>query len=728
MQIQQIVALKGPNIWANFAVLEALVDLGRFEDLPTHELPGFTDRLMGFLPTLIEHRCSVGEREGFLQRLQLGTWLGHVLEHVTLELASLAHLPVGFGRARGTGERGRYKVVVRCDEPVFGEACLHTGRELILAAVDGSPFALEAELRRLRELAEKVCLGPGTQAIVTAAQSRGIPHLRLTERSNLVQLGYGKAQRRIWTAETDGTAAVAESIAQDKELTRTLLRSVGVPVPEGRVVSSEADAWATALELGLPVVVKPQDGNWGRGVSIRLEERGAVETAFRIAADNGSGVVVERFVPGAQYRVLVVGDKAVAATGGEADRLVGDGVHSVAELVDRANQDPSRGAGPTHLLTTLVLDEISRELLQRQGLGPSAVPAAGRGVLIHYNGDLTVDVTDRLSADIAASCVLAARTVGLDIAGMDIIAEDIGRSLESQGGAVIEVNASPSLLMHVKPLQGAPRPVGEAIVDHMFGREQTGRVPLIAISGSRRAEVVAALVGSALAAAGYETGRLDAEGVRVGEHWLERGDVARAAGGRRLLMNPFANAFVFALTEKTVLEEGLPFDRCQVAVVTDADVPPPAPDVDGPSHVWRALRCPVDVVLPSGVAVLNADDPNVVNMGAHCKGKVIYFATDVSAPRLASHLGASGRAVVLEQGRAVLCHGASRVEILDAATLASARVPGRTVTAQDWLAAFAASLAFGMTVEAVQSGFLREFGARAAHPPERGATDVATLG
>src|SRR3954468_6997910 len=410
MQIRKIFDLNGPNIWSNKPAIEAWVDLGHFEELPTNKLDGFTERLMGYLPTLIEHRCSIGERGGFLQRLETGTWLGHVLEHVTLELQSLAYSPVGFGRARETLEYGVYKVVVRCESPRFAELCMRRARELILSIVDGKPFDLEAELKELRIQGGHLCLGPGTQAIVDAARARGIPFLRLTD-GNLVQLGYGKAQRRIWTAETDGTSAVAESIAQDKELTRRLLRSVGVAVPEGRVVKTAEDAWAAASALGLPVVVKPQDGNWGRGVSIRLEDRAAVETAFQIAANEGSGVVVERFVPGSQYRVLVVGEQAVAATGGEAEHVVGDGVHTVAELVERKNQEPARGATTSHVLTKLVIDDISLELLRHQGFTPKSVPPSGRVALIHYNGDLTVDVTDRLSPEIAASCVLAARTV-----------------------------------------------------------------------------------------------------------------------------------------------------------------------------------------------------------------------------------------------------------------------------------------------------------------------------
>ncbi len=727
MQIRTVIALKGPNVWANFPVLEATVELGRYEELPTNLLPGCTDRLMESLPSLIEHRCGVGERGGFLQRLREGTWLGHVLEHVTLELLSLAHLPVGFGRARSTGEHGVYKVVVRCEEAAFGEACLSAGRELVMAAVEGRDFPVASELRRLRELADGICLGPSTQAIVSAARERGIPSIRLST-GNLVQLGYGKAQRRIWTAETDGTAAIAESIAQDKELTRTLLRSVGVAVPAGRRVTSPEDAWVAANELGLPVVVKPQDGNHGRGVSIRLEDRCAVEQAFQIAANEGTGVVVERFVPGAQYRVLVVGERAVAASGGEADQLVGDGVHSVAELVASANRDPSRGEDSAQLLTTLVLDDISLELMRQQGLTPASVPAAGRVVLIRYNGDLTVDVTDRLHADVAASSVLAAQTIGLDIAGIDLIAEDISRPLEAQGGAVIEVNASPGLVMHLKPLHGQPRPVGEAIVAHVFGPSQTGRVPLVAVAGSHRAEPVAALLGRVLLSAGYHLGQADGEGVRVGDHWLSRGDTARAAGCRRLLMNPFANAFLFQVPAQSVLDDGLAFDRCQVAIVTDVDEAPPAPDTSTPSFHWRAVRAVADVVLPNGVAVLNADDPAVARMAAHTKGRVVYFAESSAAAPLAAHLDAGGVAVLLDAGRAQLCRGSEREELIDLAWLSPARTAAGAPAMTDWLAVLAACHALGMTPDALRSSFFHEFGSRPAPLPERASATAATVG
>jgi cyanophycin synthetase len=699
MQIRKILTLVGPNVWANYPVLEAWVDLGAFDTQPSNTLPGFVDRLTAWLPSMIEHRCSEGARGGFFLRLRDGTWLGHVLEHVTLELQTLAHLPVGYGRTRETSERGVYRVVVECLDPGFGEDCLRTGRDLMLAAIDDRPFDVQGHLRRLRELADRLCLGPSTQAIVSAAKARGIPYVRISQ-GNLVQLGYGKAQRRIWAAETTKTCALAESIAQDKELTRQLLYSVGVPMPEGRAALNREDAWAAAQDLGLPVVVKPQDANHGRGVSICLENQAAVEAAFDIASREGSGVVVERFISGSQFRVLVVGDEAVAASGGEAEQVLADGLHTVEELVALANQDPRRGEDSAMPLTPLVLDEISLELLRHQGLDTTAVPAAGRAVIIHYNGDLTVDVTERMHPDVAASCVVAAQTVGLDVAGIDLIAGDIGQPLETQNGAVIEVNASPGLVMHLKPLVGNPRPVGEAIVKHLFPPGESGRVPLVAVSGSNGKTLVASLVASMLAAASRTVGEASARGLRIGQRVLSSKDCANAAGVRRVLVNPFVDAIVVEADERRVIQEGLAFDRCDVAVVTnlDSDAHQREPDEKERVLLAKAIRAPVDVVLPEGCAVLNAEDAEVATMAVKCRGKIVYFARDGEAELMREHLDKGGQVVSLEKGTVVARHMAEVVPILEVDQL------GSPLPIANLLAAVGAGMALGLTPHAVRDG------------------------
>jgi cyanophycin synthetase len=700
MQIRKVLSLVGPNIWANYPVLEAWVDLGHFDALPTNLLPGFTQRLTAWLPSMVEHRCSEGVRGGFFQRLHDGTWLGHVLEHVTLELQTLAHLPVGYGRTRETSERGVYRVVVECQDATFAEACLRTGRELILAAVDDVRFDVAEHLRRLRELADKVCLGPSTQAIVTAAKVRGIPSLRMSQ-GNLVQLGYGKAQRRIWAAETAQTRALAESIAQDKELTRQLLYSVGVPMPRGRAASNREDAWAAAQELGLPVVVKPQDANHGRGVSIRLENRQAVEAAFDIASREGSGVLVERFISGRQYRVLVVADQAVAASGGEAEQVLADGVHTVEQLVAQANQDPKRGEDSALPLTPLILDEISIELLHHQDLEKTSIPAAGRAVLIHHNGDLTVDVTERLHPEVAASCVVAAQTVGLDVAGIDLIADDIGLPLEEQDGAIIEVNASPGLVMHLKPLVGKARPVGEAIVGHLFAPDESGRVPVVAVSGSRGKAAVVSAVAAMLTTTGRLVGQSSSDGLRVGPRVLSGKNGADAANARRLLLNPFVEAMVFETAEIKVVREGLAFDRCQVAVVTDLDSAEPVGEqyVDR-TLVAKAARAPLDVVLPDGCAVLNAEDADVAAMAEKCRGRVIYFASDADSPILREHLSKGGQGVCLAGGSIVAMEGTRARPLF---TWDELQLPP-PVTAIEVLAAVGAGLALELNSNAIRQG------------------------
>jgi len=716
MQIRKILSLVGPNVWANYPVLEAWVDLGRFDTQPSNTLPGFVDRLTAWLPSMIEHRCSEGVRGGFFMRLRDGTWLGHVLEHVTLELQTLAHLPVGYGRTRETSERGVYRVVVECLEPGFGEACLRTGRDLILAAIDDRPCDVQDQLRSLRELADKVCLGPSTQAIVTAAKARGIPHVRISH-GNLVQLGYGKAQRRIWAAETAKTCALAESIAQDKELTRQLLYSVGVPMPAGRAAKDRNDAWVAAQELGLPVVVKPQDANHGRGVSIRLEDRAAVEAAFDIASREGSGVVVERFISGAQYRVLVVGEEAVAASGGEAEQVVADGTHTIDELVALANLDPRRGEGSAMPLTPLVLDEISLELLRRQGLDKTSVPAAGRTAIIHHNGDLTVDETDRMHPDIAASCVIAAQTVGLDVAGIDLIAEDIGRPLEAQHGAVIEVNASPGLVMHLKPLVGKPRPVGEAIVSHLFPPGESGRVPLVAVSGESGKTFVASMVASMLVAASRTVGEASSRGLRIGPRVLSGKDCTDAASARRLLVNPFVDAMVIETDELKVVQEGLAFDRCDIAVVTNLGSGAPKEAVDEKERVLvaKAIRAPVDVVLPEGCAVLNADDPEVAAMAEKCRGRTLYFSRDEQSALVREHMGKGGQAVFVANGAIVASHMGKSLPMFE---LDRSNTIGATLALTEHLvAAVGAGVALGLTPHSVREGIEAALAAETGSAP-----------
>ena len=679
IQLLRITYLRGPNVWTYRPVLEVWLDLGELEAFPSNLLPGFNDRLVAQLPALIEHHCGVGERGGFLQRLTEGTWAGHVLEHVVIELLNLAGMPTGFGQTRSTSRRGVYRMVFRArDEQVAREA-LAQGHRLLMAAINDESFDVAAAVARLRDKVDDCYLGPSTACIVAAATDRRIPHIRLNE-GNLVQLGYGASQRRIWTAETDSTSAIAEGIASDKDLTKSLLKACGVPVPEGTVVDSAEAAWEAAEDIGLPVVVKPSDGNHGRGVTLDLSRREDIEAAFAVAEAHGSEVIVEKYLRGQEHRLLVVGGQVVAAARGDTAWVTGDGVSSVADLVDaQINADPRRGDTEDFPLGRIDLrsdkmDTVVLLDLQRQGLTPASVPEPGRRVLIQRNGNVAVDCTDEVHPEVAHLVALAARVVGLDIAGIDVVATDISRPLAEQGGGIVEVNAGPGLLMHLKPAQGSPRPVGRAIVDHLFADHESGRIPIVGVAGSRDSARLSRLIAWLIHLSGRHVGLACRDGLFLDRRQVEKGDCARFDPAHRLLMNRNVQAAVVENDAQAILDDGLAYDRCSVGVVTDVVLDPARRealarhDVNAPEQLHRVMRTQIDVVLPDGVAVLNAGDATVASLAPLCDGEVIFYAADEAAAQgevLSTHRAAGGRAVLLRGGRIVLATGSQEETLAD---------------------------------------------------------------
>ena len=704
IEILRITPLRGPSIWTYRPALEAWVDIGDLEDSPSHTIPGFVDRLVAWLPSLVEHHCSEGTRGGFIQRLREGTWPAHIMEHVTLELQNLIGQRTGFGKARSTSQRGIYRVVVRSRQEEVTRACLYAARDLVMAAIDDRPFDLPATLSRLAEVVEKHCLGPSTACIVDAASERGIPWIRLND-GNLVQLGYGSRQRRIWTAETDSTSAIAESIASDKDLTKRLLQSCGVPVPEGQVVGSPEEAWEAAEDIGLPVVVKPSDGNHGRGVSLDLSSREDVMAAYTLADEHGSEVLVERYIRGDEHRLLVVGGKLVAAARGESAWIVGDGRLSVQALIDQQiNTDPRRGEGEEFPLTPVRLDDPESSVrinLQRQGLSGESVPAAGQRVMVVPNGNLAIDCTAQVHPKVAAMAALAARIVGLDIAGVDLVAEDIGRPLHEQGGAIVEVNAGPGLLMHLKPALGTPQPVGAAIVEHLFANGEDGRIPVVGVAGSAGTTPVARLIHWLLHLDGRRSGLACSDGIYLGRRQVERVDGTRWEIARRLMINRTVEAAVVESSVSTILGEGLAYDRCAVGVVTSIAEPKglEAFDVNGIEQVATAIRTQVDVVLPGGAAVLNAQDERVAALAGLSDGEVIFHATDDNNAVVLAHVQAGGRAVVLVDGAIQLLGNQAALTVVDVS-----RLPPGLPDRGSLLAAVAAAWALGLSPDLMRAG------------------------
>lgn len=703
----RITHLSGPNIWTYRPVLEAWVDIGDLEDCPSNTIPGLYERLTAWLPGLIEHRCGVGERGGFLQRLREGTWPAHILEHVTLELQNLAGMKVGFGKARETSARGVYKVAVRTRNEQVGRACLQDARDLLMAAIEDQPFDLAVTLTRLRNLADTLCLGPSTACIVDAATESHIPFIRLTD-GNLVQLGYGARQRRIWTAETDQTAAIAESIASDKDLTKSLLASCGVPVPEGRLVDSPQDAWEAAEDIGLPVAVKPVDANHGRGVSLDLMTQAHVEAAYVVARAESRKVIVERHVPGHEHRLLVVGGRLVAAARGEMIWVTGDGHSTITELIDtQLNTDPRRGIAEDFPLSIIVIDEepAIRLELARQGFKPESIPASGQEVLVQRNGNVAIDVTDTVHPEVTAMAALAARIVGLDVAGVDLVAEDISQPLDQQRGAIVEVNAGPGLLMHLKPAQGKPRPVGRAIVDHLIPQSENGRIPVVGISGAN-GTLIARLVASLLHLSGRYVGLACSDGLYMNQRQVEQGDSSTWLAGQRLLMNRAVEAAVFEHPATAILREGLPYDRCQVGVVTEVSGADTLGEfyISEPDQLYNVLRTQMDVVLSDGVGVLNADDALVVKMASLCDGAVIYFGLDPHQPAITVHRSKGGRAVFARNGHIILASGPNEIDFASLAALPLTRPGQPSQHTVSLLAAIGVALALGIAPELIHAG------------------------
>jgi len=652
MEVSRIRTLRGPNLWSRHTAIEAVVTCTAQEQglHPQH-------------PTE-QHLRRIFPQVGPFDAVRPGqaVTLAHALEKVTLGLQIQAGCPVSFSRTTPTEEPGVYQVVVEYTEETVGRKALELAEQLCYAAISGMGFDLEASIAHLHELDEDVRLGPSTAAIVDAALARGIPVRRLTDGS-MVQFGWGAKQRRIQAAEVDTTSAIAESIAQDKALTKSLLHAAGVPVPLGKPSSSLEHAWQIAHEIGLPVVVKPQDGNQGKGVSVNISDRHAFDKAYATALRYGV-VMVEKFLPGHDYRLLVVGHKLVAASRREPPLVVGDGRHTVRQLVDLVNADPRRGDGHATSLTKIRFDDIAIARLHEQDLQPESIPVKGRRVLLRNNANLSTggtatDVTDDVHPEVASRAIEAAQMVGLDICGVDVVCESIMRPLEEQNGGIVEVNAAPGLRMHISPSYGKGRDVGKAVIEHMYAPGDHGRVPVIAVTGTNGKTTTVRLIAHLMRTQGLRVGMTNTDGVYVNGRQTDSGDCSGPRSARNVLMHPEVDAAVFETARGGLLREGLAFDRCQVAVVTNLGTG----DHLGLNYVTTledltvVKRVIVLNVEPGGMAVLNANDPAVAAMGRHCPGDVTFFALDASQPVLATHRAQGKRVVYVDKGDLVAQKG-----------------------------------------------------------------------
>jgi cyanophycin synthetase len=729
MQVSRIRALRGPNLWSHHTAVEAIVHCA-LPELSIADLPHFETRLRARFPEIGPLQAT-GHDEAIT--------MARVLELSALGMQAQAGCPVTFSRTTPTLEAGIFQVVVEYSEEAVGRLALELAEALCIAAQNDTAFDLSSALNELRELDEELRLGPSTGSIVYAAVARNIPYRRLTAGS-LVAFGWGSRQRKIQAAEMDGTSAIAEAIAQDKELTKKLLDAAGVPVPLGRTALDMDDAWAIACEIGLPVVVKPKDGNQGKGVTVNVTTREQLNAGYIAACEFRDDILVERYLPGNDFRLLVVGNKLVAAARRDPPQVVGDGTHSVRELVEQVNKDPRRGTGHATSLTKIRFDDIALASLAKQGYDADSVPSKGTRVVLRNNANLSTggsatDVTDDVHPEVAARAVAAAQMIGLDICGVDVVCDSVLKPIEEQNGGVVEVNAAPGLRMHLSPSFGKGRAVGEAIVSAMFADGEDGRIPIIAVTGTNGKTTTVRLIAHLLTTSGLRTGMTNTDGVYIEGRQIDSGDCSGPRSARNVLSHPDVDAAVFETARGGVLREGLAYDRCKVAVVTNIGTG----DHLGLNYITTVedlavlKRVIVQNVADNGVAVLNAADPIVAAMAKNCTGAVTFFASDAQHPVLAAHRVRGHRVVFVEDGHMVAAEGKliTRIPLSEIPITRNGTIGFQV---ENVMASVAAAWGINVSWEAIRAGLI-SFANESDNAPGRfnvfnyrGATLIADYG
>lgn len=661
MRILKTQTLRGPNYWSirHRKLIVVRLDLEELADRPSHEIPGFYEGLVEALPSLVEHFCSPGHRGGFLQRIREGTMMGHIMEHVALELQNLAGMSVGFGRTRETATPGVYRVVFQYQYEQAGRYAARAAFRLCQSIVETGHYPaseIEQDLRDLNEIREQASLGPSTEAIVKEAEAQQIPWMELEARA-MLQLGYGVHQKRIQATLSGQTGILGVELACDKESTKRILKAAGVPVPRGEVIYF-FDELEQAIEDvgGYPIVIKPLDGNHGRGITINIEDWDQAQAAFDAARDVSKGVIVERYYVGRDHRVLVINHKVVAVAERVPAHVVGDGYSTVEELIEKTNQDPRRGQGHDNVLTRIEVDRTSWELLDRQGLSLTSVLDQGeicylRATANLSTGGIAIDRTDDIHPKNVWLAERVSRIVGLDIAGIDIVTPDISQPLRGVDGVIVEVNAAPGLRMHLCPSEGIPRNVAEPILDMLFPAGSPARVPIISITGTNGKTTTTRLTAHIFRQTQQTVGYTTTDGIYIGDFLVERGDTTGPQSAQVILQDPMVEVAVLETARGGILRSGLGFDTCDVGMVLNVAADHLGiGDIETVEDLAHLKSVVVESVQPHGYAILNADDPLVARMAERIVSKIAYFSMDPSNPIVRSHTQEGGIAAVYETG------------------------------------------------------------------------------
>ena len=674
MHIREINAMRGPNYWSirRHKLIVMVLDLQEMEELPSNKIEGFGDRLKMMFPSMYSHRCSVGEAGGFFQRVQEGTWMGHVIEHIALEIQTLAGMDTGFGRTRGYGENGVYNVVFSYIEENVGRYAAKASVNICRALISGDAYNLETDIQKMRELREKERLGPSTGSIVEEAESRGIPWIRLNKYS-LCQLGYGANQKRIQATVTSETSSIGVELACDKEDTKYLLEQAQVMVPKGDIISLESSLEQACQDVGFPLVVKPIDGNHGRGITVNITNYEDALVAFHMAKKVSNKIIIENYIQGEDYRLLVINNVMVAAAKRTPAHVIGDGKSTVKELVDEVNKDPRRGYGHENVLTQITINELTKTILAAIGYNEDSIPLDGEKVILKDTANLSTggtaeDVTDIVHPSNVSMVERISKIIDLDICGIDIMTTDISKPLEETNGAVLEVNAGPGFRMHLAPTKGLPRNVAVPVVDKLFPQKgETGRIPIIAVTGTNGKTTTTRLIAHMAKMKGYRVGYTTSDGIYIQNRLLMKGDCTGPASAEFVLKDPTVNFAVLECARGGLLRAGLGFKKCDVGIVTNV-----ASDhlglkgIHSIDQLAKVKGVIPETVLADGYAILNADDDLVYEMRRSIECNLALFSMDEDNPRIKALQKLGGITAVYENGYVTLCRGTWKMRVMKA--------------------------------------------------------------
>lgn len=670
MEIVQIRVTNGPNYWSirRHKLIVMLLDLQEMEERPSNTVPGFLERLKAMMPSLYEHRCSEDCEGGFFIRVEEGTWMGHIVEHVALEMQTLAGMDTGFGRTRESDKKGVYHVVFSYIEQKAGEYAAKASVDLVQAIIDNKDFDLESAIQTLREIREEVRLGPSTGSLVEEAIRRNIPFIRLN-RHSLVQLGYGKNQRRIQATVASTTSSIAVELACDKEETKNILEAASIPVPRGFIIRSEEELEATAKRVGYPIVIKPVNGNHGKGATTNILTIEAAKEAFAAAQYYSRSVIVEKYITGRDFRVLVINYKFVAAALRTPAAVIGDGINTIAALIAKVNEDPRRGYGHEKVLTSIKIDDAVHFMLEKYGYTLETIPKAYEEVWVKPTANLSTggtseDVTDLVHPSNIVMCERIARVIGLDICGVDIMAANLSEPLNESGGAVLEVNAAPGFRMHLEPAEGIARNVAEPVIDMLYPPGTNARIPIIAISGTNGKTTTTRLIAHCVKGANYNVGFTTTDGVYIQNQLMVAGDCTGPVSAEFVLKDPTVDFAVLETARGGILRAGLGFHNCDVAVVTNiAEDHLGLGGIDTIEKLAKVKAVVPGTVFPNGYAVLNADDDLVYAMRKDLNCNIALFSLDEHNPRIKQHCAKGGFAAVYEHGFITIMKGTWKIRI-----------------------------------------------------------------